>query len=216
MLSHRSGAGPCSAVAGDSRFKHRVWAGRSPAELAIKSSPWPIGWRQSSHNSGKGFPAGVAEVSDCGGSHAEVFPNITRHAGVPSATEGTLDRLHSGRAHSSVFPKTNRHVQGDVEAAAITTSVVGPAEIIRGSVASPKTQHATGQMARRWKASRAMPYKLLREWKMREEERLCRAKISDAVGAGLPGWSIRSDRRSTKLGYMACDLRLDSFLRGCN
>lgn len=122
MLNHRRGAGGCSEGANDSRFRQRVWAGRSPAELVIKSSSWPMGWRQSSHRSTNVFPD-VAGVSNCGGNHAEVLPKVIRQEGAPSATAATLDGLHSGFAQSSVFPKTTRHVQGDAAAAAITTSV---------------------------------------------------------------------------------------------
>ena len=125
MLSHRRGAGLCSAAARHSRFRQRVWAGRSPAELVTKSSPWPIGWRQSSHRSAKASPGRVGELFNCGGNHAEVFPNITLHVSWLSAAAWMHDGLHSGCAQSSVSPKTNRHVQGDVAAAAITTSVAG-------------------------------------------------------------------------------------------
>lgn len=114
------------AAAGHSRFRHRVWAGRSPAELVTKSSPWPIGWRQSSHRSAKASPGPVAGLFNCGGNHAEVFPNITLHVTPLSAAAWMQEGLHSGCAHSSVSPKTNRHVQGDVASAAITTSVAGP------------------------------------------------------------------------------------------
>lgn len=127
MLSHRRGAGPCSAAADDSRSRHRVWAGCCPAELVTKSSPWLIGRRQSSHISAKAFSAGVVGFSNCGGNHAEVFPNITRHVTGPSAPAWRHFWLHSGCAHSSVFPKTSRHVQGDVAPADIITSGAGPA-----------------------------------------------------------------------------------------
>lgn len=126
-LSHLRGASPCSATASDFRFRHRVWAGRSPAELVIKFSSCLIGWRQSSHSSARAAPGSVTGLSTCGGSHPEVFPNIRRQVTALSATAGMHDGLlHSGCAHSSVFPKTNRHVPGDAAAAAITTSVGEP------------------------------------------------------------------------------------------
>lgn len=109
MLSHRRGPGPCTGVGGDSRFRHRVWVGRSPAELAIKSSPWRIGRRQNSHNSAKALPAGTSGLPNSGGSHAEVFPNIKRQVTAVSAAAGLFDGLHAGGAHSSVFPKTGCH-----------------------------------------------------------------------------------------------------------
>lgn len=136
MLSQLRGASPCSA-AGDSRFRHRVWAGLSPAELVIKSSPWPTGWRQSSHRSATALSGLAGGVSNCGGNHAEVLPNITRHVGSSWATAGALDWLHSGCAHSSVLPKTNRHEVGELAAADITTSVAEQGA--GGSVARPGT-----------------------------------------------------------------------------
>jgi hypothetical protein len=132
MLRHLRGLGCCPATAGDSRSMHRVWVGRCPAELVIKSSPGPRGWRQSSHSSAEAFPGSVAGLSNCGGTHAEVFPNITRQVTGLFPTASMLDRLlSSGRAHSSVFPKTNRHEQWDVASAAITTSGAGANRIQR-------------------------------------------------------------------------------------
>jgi hypothetical protein len=193
MLNHRRGAGGCSEGANDSRFRQRVWAGRSPAELVIKSSSWPMGWRQSSHSSTNAFPD-VAGVSNCGGNHAEVLPKVTRQEGAPSATAETLDGLHSGFAQSSVFPKTTRHVQGDAAAAAITTSV---ARVKRNNPAALSLDRDT---ARHWPNGEKVEnlarntYKLLREWKMLEERTLpgigpVMNRVTDR-----PGWSIRSDR----------------------
>ena len=54
-----------------------------------------------------------------------MFPNITRQVAALSAAAGLFEGLHAGCAHSSVSPNTDRHVQGDVAAAAITTSVAG-------------------------------------------------------------------------------------------
>ena len=164
--SHLYGAGRGSAAAGNSSFRHRVWVGRSPAELVVKSSPGPIGWRQNSHRS-KAFSAGAAGFSNCGGNHAEVLPNITRQVSAAS-TAGTLDRLlSSSRAHFSVLPKTTLHVKGEVAPVAILTSGAEAGGPPIDSVASPKAEHAAGQMARESKTWRTMRHKLLTQWNMR-------------------------------------------------
>ena len=101
-----------------------MWVGRAPSELVVKSSPMLIGLRQNSQRS-KAFPGSAAGLSNCGGSHADVFPNITRQVSAASETAGLLDRLlFSGRAHVSVLPKTNRHVKEEVAPVAILTSAV--------------------------------------------------------------------------------------------